>query len=360
MVNNSTIDGEIASKTQIAFGYEKGNHAVQKFLVPIPKPTGLEVLLKVEAAGLCQSDNHVLQVGPIDTQDPNQPVGQRFVMGHEIAGSIAQVGDELVSDTRYQVGKRFALQISHSCGVCLNCRRGRDNACRSSSYAYGLNADGGFQSYLLVKNLRTLLPIPDNVSYEVAAIASDSVLTPFHAIQKVKHLLSPTSKVFVVGLGGLGMNAIQILKAYGCYVVGSDIKPELHELALKLGANEYHTDMSQSNHEPESFDVCIDCAGVQPSSDACQKYVKSQGKYLAIGLGRSKLVLKNYELARREVEIIYSFGGTSHEQIEAMKWISLGKIKPLAQVVNFDELPLWMQKLRSGQIDRRIVFKPKL
>jgi propanol-preferring alcohol dehydrogenase len=131
-------------------------------------------------------------------------------------------------------------------------------------------------------------------------------------------------------------------------------------MALQMGANEYHTDMSQSSHEPESFDVCIDCAGVQPSSDACQKYVKSQGKYLAIGLGRSKIFLRNYELARREVEIIYSFGGTSQEQIEAMKWISLGRIKPLAQVVSFDDLPLWMQKLKSGQVDRRIVFKPKL
>jgi propanol-preferring alcohol dehydrogenase len=361
-VENKLDSGEakVDEKFQYGWGYEDGKHTIQKFRIPIPVPKEKEVLIKIEAAGLCQSDNHVLIGGPIPSRDPvNYPIKPNFIMGHEIAGSVAQIGEGLKGDPRYAPGTRFALSIANSCGVCESCRGGKDNSCDDTSYSYGLNIDGGFQQYLLVKNLKTLLPIPENVSYEVAAIASDSVLTPFHAIQKVRQYLNPTTKVLLVGLGGLGLNALQILRHYGCYIVASDIKLELKQIALEKGADEYHIDMSESDHNIESFNVVIDCVGVQPSSDLCQTYVASQGKYLTIGLGRSKLFIHNYLLARREVEIIFSFGGTTLEQIEVMKWISKGIITPVTSTANLDDIPYWLKQLHHGKVEGRIVFKPK-
>ncbi|KAK6199329.1 chaperonin 10-like protein [Scheffersomyces amazonensis] len=344
-------------KTQIAYGYVEGEPTIQKFTnYPVPTPKSNEVLLKIEAAGLCMSDPHVLIKGPIVSL--NEPPAKKFVMGHEIAGSIASVGDGLKDDPRYQIGSRYALSISVACGTCDTCRTGRDSVCYGNTSAYGLNRDGGFQQYLLIDNLRSLLPIPEGVSYADAAVASDSVLTPYHAIQKIRHLLQPTAKVLVVCLGGLGMNGVQVLKNYGCKIVASDVKAELGPIALASGAHEFYTDVFESDHAQESFDVVMDFVGIQPTSDVCQRFVKLQGKYLTVGLGRSKLFLQNYELARREIDVIFSFGGNSQEQIDCMKWVAAGKIKPLTTIAKLSEVPYYLDQLVQGKVQGRIVFEP--
>ncbi|KAG8203684.1 ADH1, partial [Candida africana] len=344
--------------TQSGFGYIKGQSDIQKFTdIPIPTPKSNEVVLKVEAAGLCLSDPHILHVGPVESKPPLE-TPSKFVMGHEIAGSISAVGDQLANDPYYKKGARFALQIVQACGTCDSCRRGLDSVCDLSHQAYGLNEDGGFQQYLLVKNLRTLLPIPDGVSFEQAAVATDSVLTPFHAIQKVRKFLSPTSKVLVQGCGGLGLNAIQILKNYGCHIVASDVKGAVEKLALKYGAHEFHTDINKSDHEPLSFDVIFDFVGIQPTFNNSDKYIKIRGRIVMVGLGSMELKIPNYAFAIREVEVIFNFGGYSVEQVECMEWVAKGLIKPDIHVADFKSLPQYLDDLTNGKLTGRIVFKP--
>lgn len=344
-----------------AYGFEKGKLGLQRFDdIPYPTPKENELVLKVEACGLCMSDPHLLLSGSPMHTGHDDVLPDKFIMGHEVAGQVYEVGSALEGSKLYPKGGRFALFLPLACGVCNNCRVGKDNACLTAGYAYGLNHDGGFQQYLRITNLKTLLRIPEGVSYEQAAVASDSVLTPFHAIHKAKEFLNPTARVLVVGCGGLGLNGIQILKAYGVYVVAMDIKPELEKVARSLGADEYHTDLSKSGHKIESFDACYDFVGNQPSTDACQLYVRAQGKIITVGLGRSKFFIKNYDLARREVEYIWSFGGTSREQIESMNWIALGKIKPIVSVADFSEVEEYINKLVNGEIEGRVVFKPNV
>lgn len=342
-------------KSQVGYGFQYGNRKIVKYdNLPVPEPGANEVLLKIEASGMCQSDLHILIA-----QETHVP--KEFVMGHEVAGRIVKVGSALTNSVHHAVGTRHCLCIVNSCGICIPCRSGHDNVCLESS-GYGITEDGGYQQYLLVKNIRNLIPIPDNIDYATAAVASDSVLTPFHAIQKVKHLIQPSTKILVIGLGGLGLNALQILRNYGPYIVASDLKPESKELALANGANEFYTDLNseENRHAPESFDIVIDVVGVQASSNACQKFVKSHGKILMIGLGRFKLTFLNYDLARREVEVIYSFGGNSREQIEVLKWISMGKLKPVVEVHSMEHLPEFLEKLAKGQLKGRVAFKPHL
>ncbi|EGW33144.1 uncharacterized protein SPAPADRAFT_60450 [Spathaspora passalidarum NRRL Y-27907] len=344
-------------KTQTAYGFQLGSHQLQKFTNhPIPTPKSNEILLKIEAAGLCLSDPHLLIAGK--PMESNQPVADKFVMGHEIAGSIAEVGAGLVDHPVYKRGGRFAMQIGIACGACHACREGHDASCEESSQAYGLNEDGGFQQYLLVRNLRTLLPIPDNVSYEVAAVTTDSVLTPYHAIQKVKHLLQPTTKILVQGCGGLGLNGIQILKNYPGYIVATDTKPATEKIAREFGAHEFHLDISKSHHDPYSFDIVFDFVGAQVTFNNSDKYIKRRGKIVMVGLGQSKLFIPNYLLARREIEIIFNFGGTSAEQLECMEWVSRGLIKPKVTVVDFETLPQAILDLEHGKLTGRVAFKP--
>ena len=338
-------------ETQVAFGFRRGEKNIVRYdKWPVTRPKDGEVLVEVKAAGLCQSDVHIVHGQPGYIPD-------ELVMGHEIAGQIVEVGGQSVPDD-YQVGERVAIAIASFCGICDNCRSGFDNNCLRSVEAYGLTLDGGFQQFLLIKNLRGFLPIPDQVTYEQAAIASDAVLTPFHAINKARQDLVPTAHVWVMGLGGLGLNALQILRNYGCTIVAVDIKPEAKKLAKEYGATEFFLDISESDYSRQSFDVCFDFCGFQETFDVCQEYVKARGRIDTVGLGRSKLFVRNFELARKEVKINFNFGGTSQEQVECMKWVAQGRIKPLSTAVPFNLLPDYLNKLAQGKVNGRVVFHP--
>ncbi|KAI3403680.2 hypothetical protein KGF56_003498 [Candida oxycetoniae] len=344
--------------TQVGYGYDAQFKTIQKFAnLPIPEPGPDQLVLKVEAAGLCLSDPHTLQGGPIESMPPTRQLS-KFVMGHEIAGSVYSVGEQLKQNPTYCQGARFALQINHACGVCDNCRRGLDGSCSNSSQAYGLNEDGGFQQFLLIKNLRTLLPIPDNVSFEAAAVATDSVLTPFHAIQKVKHKIQPTSKVLVQGCGGLGLNAIQILKNYNCTIIATDVKEDIKKTAIEYGASEFYSDMKNCLHPAKSFDVIFDFVGIQPTVDNTDKFIKQKGTVVMVGIGRYKLKMPNFTFLYREVQVIYNFGGNSSELGECLNWISKGLIKPNYKVVDFNKLPQMLKDLEDNKVRGRIVFRP--
>ncbi|OBA24563.1 GroES-like protein [Metschnikowia bicuspidata var. bicuspidata NRRL YB-4993] len=343
----------ITPRTQTGYGFKRGSKEIVKFEnLPVPEPSANGVLLKIEAAGLCRSDDHILI-----SQNPGSP--DVMVMGHEICGTIAQAGSAIVDNLRYKVGARFCMFISDSCGSCDNCREGRDNHCSVNTYqAFGITKDGGFQEYLLVENPRNLIPIPDSVSFKEAASATDAILTPFHAIMKVKSMLSPTSKVLVLGAGGLGLHAIQILRHFDCKIICVDQKPENEDLVKSLGAHEFYRSFQDVDYKQESFDVSFDFIGNQNSVDCSCKYIGSNGKIVMIGMGKLRVMLPNYDLSRREVEVIYNFGGTSREQGEVLKWIAAGKIKPIVETQPMDQLPDYMRKMRRGEIVGRVAFKP--
>lgn len=348
MANTSSLP-----QTQRGYGFKAGcKHIVRYDKLPVARPKGSEVLLKIEAAGMCQSDLHILIA-----QEPYNP--EKFVMGHEIAGQIVMRGPE--ADEKIEVGGRYAVFICNGCGTCKNCRTGNDNMCTGMGLipeAFGITSDGGFQEYLLVKNTRNLVPIPDDVTYEQAALASDAVLTPFHAIMKVKHLLHPGTKILVMGLGGLGLNALQILHNFDVHIVASDVKKELKDIALEYGAHEFYSNLEDCDHDYESFDICFDFCGIQPTIDESIRFIKAHGKIMMVGLGRSKLFIRNYDLARREVEVIFSFAGTSAEHEECMEWIANGKLKPLTTSASLDSLPEYLEKLSKGELQGRVVFRP--
>lgn len=337
-------------KTQTAFGYKYGSREVVRFdEYPVPEPGPYEVLLKVEAAGLCKSDLNILK-----DQNPGMP--PQYVLGHEIAGKIVKIGSE-VDDLEYGLEKRFCTYAINSCGICKSCRQGKEQCCELK-VGYGIGRDGGFQQYLLVSKLSTLIPIPDEVSYEEAAVATDAVLAPYHAIHKVKQYLTPTSNVLLFGMGGLGINALQILRQYGCRVVACDVKPELEAEAKRFGASEYYVDLNESPCNLESFDICFDFCGYKTTFDLCQRYVATDGKIVLVGMGEGKLNIVNYHLARREVQVFYNMGGSSYEQAECLKWIEQGRIKPVVTVREFDQIPNAFRDLAAGKIKGRVAFRP--
>ena len=176
--------------------------------IEMPEPAPGEVLVKILGAGLCHSDIHVMEF-PEGTVPWTLP----FTLGHENAGVVAALGDGV---TGFEINDSVLIYGPWGCGSCQQCARGAENLClRAAGLAGrggGLGFDGGLADYLVVPSPRLLVPIGD-LDPAHAAPLTDAALSPYSAIKRELSRLTPGTTVVVIGVGGLGHVAVQILKA---------------------------------------------------------------------------------------------------------------------------------------------------
>ncbi len=202
--------------------------------VGVPNPGPGEVLVKIEAAGLCHSDLHLMH----DWAPGVLPYELPFTLGHENAGTVAALGAGVAG---VAVGDRVVVHCRWGCGSCRGCLQGRENCClrpaaELGGHGGGVGFDGGLAEYMLVPAARYLVPIGD-LDPRQAAPLTDAALTPYHAISRSRHQLRPDGLAVVIGVGGIGHVAIQLLRALSTMpVVAVDIRAEARELALAAGA----------------------------------------------------------------------------------------------------------------------------
>ncbi|WNZ06743.1 zinc-binding dehydrogenase [Streptomyces sp. 11x1] len=204
--------------------------AVEEVPVPVPGPG--EVLIEVKAAGVCLSDVHLID-GSLKSDFPVEEVVRAgaVTLGHEVAGVIHSLGPGLRGE--WVPGTRVALQAGQSCGVCGSCARGRSCAQPSTR---GVDYHGGWAQYAVARE-DTLVPIPDSLPFDQAAIIPDAVSTPYAAIVGVG-AVRPAQSVGIWGAGGLGAHGIRIARlAGGTPIVAVDPLPAARERALSFGAD---------------------------------------------------------------------------------------------------------------------------
>ena len=174
--------------------------------VPVPEPGPGEVLLKITAAGLCHSDLHIME-----WPEGTVPWPVPFTLGHEAAGTVAALGAGVDG---LEVGEPVVVGASWGCGDASTAGRGSRTRCveRPERPIGGCGVDGALADYLLVPSPR-LLVSSEGLDPAVAAPLTDAALTPYHAIKQSLHLLTPGSTTVVIGVGGLGHTAVQILRA---------------------------------------------------------------------------------------------------------------------------------------------------
>ena len=195
-----------------AWRYTGAHQPLAKQEIERPRPGPGEVLVRVQAAGVCHSDLHVLEgAGP-----PTVPM----TLGHEGAGLIEAVGPGV---TNVQPGQFVALYGANSEGDCAACRRGEENLCRGGPML-GLGTDGCYAEFVRCR-ARSAIPVPAGVTAAQAAVATDAVLTPYHALKNVARLRAGET-VVILGLGGLGMNAVEVARLLGAYIIVVDLMPE--------------------------------------------------------------------------------------------------------------------------------------
>lgn len=194
--------------------------------VPVPSPEPTDVLIEVEACGLCGTDIHLAVDGDIPVE--HTPI----TLGHEAAGVVAGVGEAVEG---YGAGDRVALFPSATCGHCRFCMAGRESLCEGSK-VYGMSRDGSLAQYVVAPSW-SLIPIPESVPLEIAAIITDGVSTPFHALRS-RGALRAGETVAVVGCGGLGTHAILLARMMGAgFIIAIDTQPQARDRALELGAD---------------------------------------------------------------------------------------------------------------------------
>ncbi|MET9778108.1 zinc-binding dehydrogenase [Streptomyces sp. NPDC006367] len=237
--------------------------------VPRPQPGPGEVLVRVEAAGVCLSDVHLID----GTLTPRLLQGDTVTLGHEVSGTIAEVGEGVTAWTPGQRAVLYAGEV-------------RDGV----TYTRGVDYDGGWAEYAL-SAADALIPLPDAVPFDQGAIIPDAVSTPWGAITETGQV-RPAEAVGVWGVGGLGVHAVQLLRAVGaCPVVAVDPNPVARERALAAGA-----DLALDSADPGlreavaavtggvGLAAAFDFAGVPAVREQALSVLGRKGRLVLVGL----------------------------------------------------------------------------
>ncbi|MFC9497118.1 NAD(P)-dependent alcohol dehydrogenase [Streptomyces sp. NPDC056982] len=324
-----------------------------------PVPGAGEVLVRVEAAGLCHSDIHVLDAAP-----GTLPYQVPFTLGHEIAGHVAALGPGAHGGPA--PGERVVVHGPWGCGTCTRCAAGQDNYCdRRGSldwHGAGLGRDGGMAEYILVPTARHLVPIGD-LPADQAAPLSDAGLTSYHAVAGVRNALGAGTTAVVIGVGGLGHLAVQILRATTpSRVLAVDLRPEALALADRSGA---HLSIPMDSDTAAALrkatggvgvDAVLDFAGAQPTLELATQVLRPGGDLAIVGSGGGQLTVRKPGFLPPGVRLSLPFWGTRQELVEVIALARAGALHVETEQLPLRSAPEAMDRLRRGLIRGRAVL----
>jgi propanol-preferring alcohol dehydrogenase len=315
-----------------AFRYVEEGAPLRSVELPDPVPDPGWVVVDVEVSGLCHSDIHVIDgmIEPI--------LRPPFTLGHEVAGIISAVGEGVEG---YAAGDRVAVAIIAHPQV-------------QAHYAPGIGIDGGYAE-CVVAHASTLVPLPDGVSTVHAAVATDSVVTAYHAV-RTEAQAKPGDVIAVIGLGGLGLNGVRTGVIAGATVYGVDINTDTFEAARAAGARECFTDFAAlADLRP---DAVIDFAGVGSTTSDAIDAVGRLGRVVMVGLGARTTTFTGGNLIRKSVQLRGSYGASKEEYRQVLDFIAEGRIDPRVEEIPFTDLNEGLDRLRRGEVRGRLVTRP--
>jgi NAD+-dependent secondary alcohol dehydrogenase Adh1 len=290
-----------------------------------PKVEGpLDVIVKIGGAGLCRTDIH-LYLGQWHELDADAPLP--YTLGHENAGWVHEVGSAV---THIAPGDTVILHPLATCGFCRYCRAGDDMHCENS-YFPGLNADGGMATYLKTGARAVVKIDPKLQPADVAALA-DAGLTAYHAVRKAVPLLYPGTTCVVIGAGGLGHIAIQVLAALSATtIIVVDRSPEALEFAKTIGADHgvvadgTHVDKVKERTGGNGAEVVLDFVGEEGAEKDAWQMTRRAGSHFVIGYG-GVVQVPTIEIISTERNIIGNIVGTYNDLAELMALAAQGKV----------------------------------
>jgi alcohol dehydrogenase, propanol-preferring len=327
--------------------------------VPIPEPGPGQVRIKVGGAGLCHSDLHIMHV-PADAA----PFPLPFTLGHENAGWIDKLGE---GATGFAVGDPVIVYGPWGCGTCANCRQGMDNYCENgggTTSGGGLGRDGGMAPYMMVPSTRALVPL-GNLDPRNVAPLTDAALTSYHAIKRSLHLIGPGAVAVVIGIGGLGQMAVQILKAVSgaTTVIAIDSAVDKRAAAVAMGADEALEPGDAAVARVKALtrglgaQLVLDVVGADATLALAAKLARSMGALTIVGLGGGVLPV-NFYTVPHECSVCAPYWGSVSELIEVVALAQAGKIKMVTEHFPLDRALEAYDRLEHGKVAGRAVVTP--
>ena len=320
---------------------------------PIPIIKRDQILLKVEACGICGTDLKITKGQlPSIIKLPHVP-------GHELGGEVVEVGEDVKN---IKVGQRGIGYTYLPCHDCHQCRTGKQNVC-STITRLGFEHDGGFGEYVALPAYG-FCPIPADEKVSDYAVLTDAALTPFHSIVALGKVKAGDS-VLVVGVGALGLYALQIAKLSGATVIVADIKEEALENAKSYGAdatiNTKKEDLEKSVKEltnGNGVDVAFDGVGYASTFVPTLKCVTKGGTLLLTGYDPiNSLPLDALGMHYNEWTVIGTRLGTKEELLRLIDLTYKKKLKPIiSKYYPFNEVNRALEELSKGQVIGRIVL----
>jgi NAD+-dependent secondary alcohol dehydrogenase Adh1 len=312
------------------------------------------VLVRVGGAGVCATDLHAID-GHMEPAGVSLP----RVLGHENAGWVAAVGDFVQN---LAVGDPVIVYPPYSCGLCVPCRRGTDMHCVNHDFT-GLSVDGGFADYVLVTE-RSLIKLPEGVEPAEVAPHADAGITAMHAVKRIAHLTPPGSNVAVIGVGGVGHIAVQLLHELGNgRVLAIDTDERRRELARWVGADEVLEGGEgvaatvRDATDGHGADVVIDFVGTDETHAAAMEMLAKPGTYSVVGYGGT-LHVPSLMMIAQEQSIVGNLVGSWTDLYELVQLHAAGRIKLRSETHPLQEVNDVLAKLRDGEITGRAVLVP--
>jgi D-arabinose 1-dehydrogenase-like Zn-dependent alcohol dehydrogenase len=314
--------------------------------IETPKPLPNQVLIKINASGLCYTDVHVTE-GAIPF-----PLNLPLILGHEPAGEIVEVGEGV---TTRKKGDRVGVPfLQKTCGRCEWCQRGKRLFCEKQQ-GTGVALHGGHAEYMLAYEDATML-IPNEISYEQAAPIFCAGYTVYGGLRTAYP--KPHERIAIVGIGGLGHLGIQYSKAAGFHTIALTHSKNKEELAYKLGADQVVTS-GKDLKENGGADVILVTSNSYKTAIEAFQGLRPEGRWVLMGVSNEELKIDPLSLFLNRHQIMGSQHNGPEYLYEALDYVAKGKVKVMTETFSLDNIHEAYDKVANGQVRFRAVIHNK-
>ncbi|APG87158.1 alcohol dehydrogenase (plasmid) [Sinorhizobium americanum CCGM7] len=315
---------------------------------PTPTPGAGEVLIAVEACGICGADVSDIERADSALNPPRVP-------GHEVVGRIVALGQNTPSI--WKIGQRVGVgRLGGHCNECSECRRGHFNLCRNQPVV-GSSCDGGYAE-MVIARATGLVSIPEALlSVEAAPILCAGIAT-FNALKKSGAEAGDT--VAILGIGGLGHMALQYARKMGFRVVAVGRGTDIAADAMGLGAHRYiDTELENAAEVLNTMGgakAILTTTGNPTAVAALMPALQPEGRLVVLGVGKDPLPVSPGYLVGAERGVIGSITGSPYENEKTLDFSVLTGVRPMIEIMPLERAQEAVQKMRSGNAKFRIVL----
>jgi propanol-preferring alcohol dehydrogenase len=325
--------------------------------VPKPTPGPGQVVIRVEGAGFCHSDLHIIS-GEIQIL-PRMPL----TLGHENAGTVAAIGGGVRA---VKEGDRVAVYGGWGDGFCDYCAAGEENLCPTMQWVGLSEHEGGYAEYLLVPHERYLVPL-HTLEPKMAAPLTDAALTPYRAVTRALSAVPPDYPVLVIGCGALGQFGVKILRLLsGAEIIAIDLDDRKLATARDSGAT--HTINARDPEvQQRILDVArgvgvsavFDFVGADSTLALALATTRPAGRVVQVGLAGGTAQVTALKTVKPEVSVSVSWWGNIRELREVIALVESGRLTSIPlQFWPLSEINEVYDRVKRGEVAGRAVVTP--